>query len=88
MSEEFEPCRRFAIDFPRKKRPVVKCMIRSTLKEILQMAGTDSPPRVDTANVNVERVKNFIHPSILATISERKPLVIFTENQDTNQHPT
>lgn len=63
MSDSFESYPRFTIDFTQRPRPVVQCMIRNTLRDILQLAVTNSPLCMDTTSANVERVKTIIHPS-------------------------
>ncbi|KAF9309564.1 hypothetical protein BG003_009610 [Podila horticola] len=53
----------FTIDLTQKKRPVVLCMIRNTLKDILQFAISNPATMVNTTSENVERVKSIPHPS-------------------------
>ncbi|KAG0341635.1 hypothetical protein BG000_008447 [Podila horticola] len=60
---DFEPYPSFAIDLSQKKRPVVQCMIRNTLKEILLLAISHPVTMVNTSTENVQRVKRIPHPS-------------------------
>ncbi|KAG0014534.1 hypothetical protein BGZ81_000411 [Podila clonocystis] len=50
------------IDLISKKRPVINCLIRNTIREILVMA-TAPPAVLDTSLQNIERVLGITHPS-------------------------
>ncbi|KAF9337182.1 hypothetical protein BG006_005903 [Podila minutissima] len=63
VAGDFEPYPSFTIDLSQKKRPVVQCMIRTTLKDILQLAASSPMTMVNTSIENVERIKSILHPS-------------------------
>ncbi|KAF9325723.1 hypothetical protein BG006_010810 [Podila minutissima] len=63
VAGEIEPFPSFAIDLSQKKQPVVQCMIRNTLKDILQLAISRPATMVDTSTKNVQRVNRIPHPS-------------------------
>ncbi|KAG0031510.1 hypothetical protein BGZ82_006957, partial [Podila clonocystis] len=50
------------IDMVIKKRPVINCLIRNTIREILKMA-TAPPATLDTGNKNIERIRGITHPT-------------------------
>ncbi|KAG0012329.1 hypothetical protein BGZ81_001647, partial [Podila clonocystis] len=50
------------IDLVWKKRPVINCLIRNTIRDILKMA-TQSPVVLDTSIQNIERIRAITHPS-------------------------
>ncbi|KAG0076064.1 hypothetical protein BGZ92_002598 [Podila epicladia] len=50
----------FSIDMKSDKLPIVQCLIRNTLRGILQLAMTN-PPNVDTSEANSERFKALVH---------------------------
>ncbi|KAG0038658.1 hypothetical protein BGZ82_011311 [Podila clonocystis] len=63
VTGDSEPYPSFAIDLSQKKRPIVQCMIRNTLKDILQLAISRPMTMVNTSTENVQRVKRIPHPS-------------------------
>lgn len=63
MSAYLAPYPSFVIDFPQRIRPVVQCMIRSTLRDILQLTVATSPSSMNVSTAQVERIKNIIHPT-------------------------
>ncbi|KAF9379132.1 hypothetical protein CPB97_009149 [Podila verticillata] len=50
------------IDLVSKKRPVINCLIRNTIREILKLA-TRSPVVFDASIPNIERIRSIAHPS-------------------------
>ncbi|KAF9379130.1 hypothetical protein CPB97_009147 [Podila verticillata] len=50
------------IDLVSKKRPIINCLIRNTLREILKMA-TQPAVMLDTSIQNIERIRAITHPS-------------------------
>ncbi|KAF9373682.1 hypothetical protein CPC16_001726 [Podila verticillata] len=50
------------IDLVSKKRPIINCLIRNTIRKLLQMA-TAPPAVLDTSLKNIERVLGIAHPS-------------------------
>ncbi|KAF9367264.1 hypothetical protein CPB97_006010, partial [Podila verticillata] len=50
------------IDLVSKKRPVINCLIRNTIREILKMA-TQPAVVLDTSGQNVDRIRAITHPS-------------------------
>ncbi|KAG0016157.1 hypothetical protein BGZ81_011366, partial [Podila clonocystis] len=50
------------IELVSKKRPVINCLIRNTIRDILKMA-TDSAVLLDTSMQNIERIRAITHPS-------------------------
>ncbi|KAG0016159.1 hypothetical protein BGZ81_011368 [Podila clonocystis] len=52
----------FTIDLVSKKRPVINCLIRNTIRDILKMA-TDPAVLLDTSMQNIERIRAITHPS-------------------------
>lgn len=61
-TEDLGHHRRFMIDFNTKKRPVIQCLIRNTLRDILQLAVTSSPVELDTSPSNIERIRAIVNP--------------------------
>ncbi|KAG0036775.1 hypothetical protein BGZ82_003720, partial [Podila clonocystis] len=54
--------RRFTIDMPQVKRPVIQCLIRNRIRDILQLTVTSSPVVLDSSKRNTNRIRNIIHP--------------------------
>lgn len=53
----------FNINLVTQNRPIVQCLIRSTIREILTMAM--APPAVlDTSTLNIERIRGVPYPNI------------------------
>ncbi|KAF9323043.1 hypothetical protein BG006_001819, partial [Podila minutissima] len=52
----------FTIDMASKKRPVISCLIRNTIREILIMA-IEPPAILDTSSQNIERIREITHPT-------------------------
>ncbi|KAF9389839.1 hypothetical protein CPB97_010477, partial [Podila verticillata] len=50
------------IDLVSKKRPVINCLIRNTIREILKMA-TQPAVVLDTSIPNIDRIRAITHPS-------------------------
>ncbi|KAG0357097.1 hypothetical protein BG005_003914 [Podila minutissima] len=50
------------IDLVSKKRPVINCLIRNTIREILKMA-TGPPAILNTSSQNIERIRTITHPT-------------------------
>ncbi|KAF9323979.1 hypothetical protein BG006_000960 [Podila minutissima] len=50
------------INLVSKKRPVINCLIRNTIRELLKMA-TQAPVIFDTSDQNIERIRAVTHPS-------------------------
>ncbi|KAF9206593.1 hypothetical protein BGZ59_011599 [Podila verticillata] len=53
----------FTISLTEKKLPVVQCMMQNTLRDILQLAASNSPMCMDTSSANIDRIKSICHPS-------------------------
>ncbi|KAG0040757.1 hypothetical protein BGZ82_009739, partial [Podila clonocystis] len=53
----------FALDLDHVTRPVFQCLIRNTLKDILQLVVSKPLMLMDTRSKNIERIKHIIHPS-------------------------
>ncbi|KAG0017339.1 hypothetical protein BGZ81_010784 [Podila clonocystis] len=60
--DNVELYRSLTIDMVVKKRPVINCLIRNTIREILKMA-TAPPATLDTGNKNIERIRGITHPT-------------------------
>ncbi|KAI9237847.1 MAG: hypothetical protein BYD32DRAFT_284076 [Podila humilis] len=54
------PC--LNIDLTTRNRPIVQCMIRNTIREILTMA-TAPPAILDTSTSNIERIRTATYPT-------------------------
>ncbi|KAG0347684.1 hypothetical protein BG005_011948 [Podila minutissima] len=54
--------RSFTIDMHMGKRPIVQCLIRNTLREILQFTVANAPVDLDTCEENIARIKGLVHP--------------------------
>ncbi|KAF9207008.1 hypothetical protein BGZ59_011386, partial [Podila verticillata] len=54
------PC--LNIDLTTRNRPIVQCMIRNTIREILTMA-TAPPAVLDTSTSNIERIRTVTYPT-------------------------
>ncbi|KAF9369682.1 hypothetical protein CPB97_003393, partial [Podila verticillata] len=52
----------FTIDLTSKKRPIIQCLIRNTLREILQLAVSNPPEVLDTTTSNIDRINAIVHP--------------------------
>ncbi|KAG0026516.1 hypothetical protein BGZ81_006294, partial [Podila clonocystis] len=52
----------FTIDLTSVKRPIIQCLIRNTLREILQLAVSNPPEVLDTSTGNIDRIKSLVHP--------------------------
>ncbi|KAG0014533.1 hypothetical protein BGZ81_000410 [Podila clonocystis] len=63
MPDNNEPCSSFSIDLTQNKRPVVQSIIRSTLRDVLQLVVSSPGMLMDTSPENVLRVKHMDHPS-------------------------
>ncbi|KAF8981351.1 hypothetical protein BGZ52_002957, partial [Haplosporangium bisporale] len=50
------------IDMVTKRRPVIKCLIRNTIREILNLA-TAPAAILDTSSLNIERIRAITHPT-------------------------
>ncbi|KAG0328279.1 hypothetical protein BG000_000551, partial [Podila horticola] len=50
------------IDLTTRNRPIVQCMIRNTVREILTLA-TAPPAVLDTSSGNIERIRTAIYPT-------------------------
>ncbi|KAF9206595.1 hypothetical protein BGZ59_011601, partial [Podila verticillata] len=61
-TEDLRHYRRFMIDFNTKRRPIIQCLIRNTLRDILQLAVTSSPVELDTSSSNIERIGAIVNP--------------------------
>ncbi|KAG0026310.1 hypothetical protein BGZ82_009535 [Podila clonocystis] len=61
----------FNINLVSKKRPVINCMTRNTIRELLKMA-TQAPVIMDTSDQNIERIRAITHPSKLSIDERRK----------------
>lgn len=52
----------FAIDLVSRNRPIVQCLIRNTIREILTMA-TKPPAVLDTGAMNIRRIRTVVYPT-------------------------
>ncbi|KAF9389840.1 hypothetical protein CPB97_010478 [Podila verticillata] len=52
----------FTINLVTQKRPIVQCLIRSTIREILTMA-TAPPAVLDISALNIQRIRAVIYPN-------------------------
>ncbi|KAF9323149.1 hypothetical protein BG006_001728 [Podila minutissima] len=73
----FEEYPSLTIDLVSKKRPVINCLIRNTIREILKMA-TQPAVALDTSIQNIERIRAIIHPSEFNIEGRRKLNARFT----------
>ncbi|KAF9371898.1 hypothetical protein CPC16_002777, partial [Podila verticillata] len=64
------PC--FNIDLTTRNRPIVQCLIRNTIRQILTMA-TAPPAILDTSNGNIERIRTATYPTEFGKV-QRKAL--------------
>lgn len=55
--------RSFTIDLSQKKLPVVQCMVRNTLRDILQLTASTCLVLMNTGSRNIERIKRIVHSS-------------------------
>ncbi|KAF9371685.1 hypothetical protein CPB97_001780 [Podila verticillata] len=61
--ENIETYPNFMIDLVTRKRPLVQCLIRNTIREILMMAAASVPPAIlDTSTWNIERIRAITYP--------------------------
>ncbi|KAF9197173.1 hypothetical protein BGZ59_005673, partial [Podila verticillata] len=60
--DDFQEYPSLTIDLVSKKRPVIQCLIRNTIREILKMA-TQSPVVFDTSVRNIERIHGITYPT-------------------------
>lgn len=61
-TEDAELFKHFTIDLQLSKRPVVQCLIQNTLRDILQLAVSNSPAVLDAHRSNIERILAIAHP--------------------------
>lgn len=54
--------RYFNIDLHSRRRPIIQCLIRKTLRDILQLAIMNPPAVLDTSNSNINRIQAIVHP--------------------------
>ncbi|KAG0075664.1 hypothetical protein BGZ92_002790 [Podila epicladia] len=52
----------FTIDLQSRKRPIIQCLIRNTLRDILRLAILSPPAILDISNGFVDRIKAIVHP--------------------------
>ncbi|KAF9327194.1 hypothetical protein BG006_009467, partial [Podila minutissima] len=60
--DNFQEYSSFTIDMVSKKRPVINCLIRNTIREILKKA-TEPPAILDTSSQNISRIYKTTHPT-------------------------
>ncbi|KAG0076091.1 hypothetical protein BGZ92_002584 [Podila epicladia] len=60
--ENFQEYSSFTVDMVSKKRPVILCLIRNTIREILKKA-TEPPAILDISTQNIERIRAITHPT-------------------------
>ncbi|KAF9008536.1 hypothetical protein BGZ52_008017, partial [Haplosporangium bisporale] len=60
--DQTELYRRFSIDLRLTKRPVAQCLIRNTLRDILQLAVANPSVDLDTSPSNIKRIRAIVHP--------------------------
>ncbi|KAG0342243.1 hypothetical protein BG005_002773 [Podila minutissima] len=53
----------FTIDLTQRRLPILQFMIRSTLRNILQLAASNSPVFMDKRRSNIEMIRHIDHPS-------------------------
>lgn len=54
--------RSFTIDMQQRDRPIIQCLIRNTIRDILQLAVSNVPVVLDTSADNVSRILAIDHP--------------------------
>lgn len=69
-----EPYPSFTIGLTEKKLPAVQCMKQNTLRDILRLAASSSPVRMDTSSANVDRIKSISHPSDFDYLQRKESL--------------
>ncbi|KAF8998901.1 hypothetical protein BGZ52_010621, partial [Haplosporangium bisporale] len=60
--DDFQEYPSLTIDLVSKKRPIINCLIRNTIREILKMA-TQPAVVLDTSIQNIDRIRAITHPS-------------------------
>ncbi|KFH62045.1 hypothetical protein MVEG_12199 [Podila verticillata NRRL 6337] len=61
-SDGTRPFPTFTIDLTEKKLPVLQCILRNTIRDILQLAVSNTPVLMDTSRENMQRIKLITHP--------------------------
>ncbi|KAF9369973.1 hypothetical protein CPB97_003122 [Podila verticillata] len=62
----------YTVDLKKNHRPIPRCMLFNTLREILQRAVTSPPVPLDTIMKNLIRVYGISHPDELNQLQRRK----------------
>ncbi|KAF9392178.1 hypothetical protein CPB97_003503 [Podila verticillata] len=62
----------YTVDLNKKHRPIPRCMLLNTLREILQLAVSSPPVPLDTIMGNLIRVYGISHPDELNQLQRRK----------------
>lgn len=60
-SDGTTPLPSFTIDLTEKKLPVLQCLLRNTIRDILQLAVSNSPVLMDTSRDNIQRIALITH---------------------------
>ncbi|KAG0026314.1 hypothetical protein BGZ82_009539, partial [Podila clonocystis] len=74
MLDNNEPCPSFSIDLAQNKRPVIQSIIRSTLRNVLQLVVSSPAVLMDTSPEKVLRIKHMDHPSKYSGEQRRETL--------------
>ncbi|KAF9016154.1 hypothetical protein BGZ52_006062, partial [Haplosporangium bisporale] len=61
-SHDSRPFPTFIIDLTEKKHPVLQYMLRNAIRDILQLAVSNTPVLMDTSSDNIQRIELITHP--------------------------
>lgn len=63
-AEEVHLHQYFTIDMIMHKRPIIQCLIRNTLRDILQLAVSNPPVVLDLSKSNIDRIRAIVNPDV------------------------
>ncbi|KAF9316888.1 hypothetical protein BG006_003457, partial [Podila minutissima] len=70
--DEMEEHPSFTLDLQSDKRPITHCLNCNTIREILCLAASNSPQRIDTSDENMNRIRAIPHPKNFTDSQRRK----------------
>ncbi|KAG0350272.1 hypothetical protein BG005_010193, partial [Podila minutissima] len=73
-ADEMEEHPSFTLDLRSDKGPIIDCLNCNTIREILYLAASNSPQKIDTSNENMNRIRDIPHPKNFTDTQRRKVL--------------
>ncbi|KAF9309739.1 hypothetical protein BG006_004995, partial [Podila minutissima] len=81
-ADEMEEHPSFTLDLRSDKGSIIHCLDRNTIREILYLAASNSPQRIDTSNENMEKIRAIPHPKTFTDSQRRKILESISEEDE------